>query len=103
MEYKKISQVEAKRIMDNEEDIIILDVRTEEEFDEEHIDNAIVIPVDEIEERVESVLTEKAKKILVYCRSGKRSLKACEKLLKLGYTNVLDFGGIIDWNFELVM
>lgn len=103
MEYKKISQVEAKKIMDNEEDIIVLDVRTEEEYDEEHIDNAIVIPVEEIEEKAEDILPDKTKKILVYCRSGKRSLAACEKLIKMGYTNVLDFGGIIDWNFELVM
>ncbi len=103
MSYKKISCVEAKKMMDSHEDIIILDVRTQEEFDEGHIDNAIVIPVDDIEKDAENVIGEKDKKILVYCRSGKRSLAACKKLLKLGYTNIFDFGGIIDWNFDIVM
>lgn len=103
MKYKKISHVEAKKIMDTQEDIIVLDVRTQEEFDEGHIDNALVIPVEEIHDKAENILSDKNKKILVYCRSGKRSLRACEELLKMGYTKVLDFGGIIDWNFEIVM
>lgn len=103
MKYRKINQVQAKKIMDSGEDITILDVRTPEEFDEGHIDNAVVLPVDYIEQRAENVLPDKTQKILVYCRSGKRSLSACEKLIKMGYLNVLDFGGIIDWNFEIVL
>lgn len=100
--YKKISPVEAKKIMDTDNKIIIVDVRTIEEFEDGHIFNSICIPLDEIDKKAEGILTNKNQKILVYCRSGKRSLEACHKLLNLGYEDILDFGGIIDWNFEVV-
>ena len=100
--YEQITQSEAKRIMDSEEGYIILDVRTEEEFAEGHIAGAILIPNDEISETAEKILTDKDQLILVYCRSGRRSKIAAEELVKLGYTNVKEFGGIIDWEYEIV-
>lgn len=100
--FKMISAVEAKKLMDNTK-CKILDVRTKEEFKEGHIDNAILIPLDEIEEKVESIFTDKEETILVYCRSGVRSKNASSIMSKKGYTNILEFGGIIDWPFEVVL
>lgn len=96
-----ITAREAKEIMDREEDYIILDTRAQEEYDESHIPGAILIPHDEILEKAESVLTDKNQLILVYCRSGRRSKLAAEDLLKLGYTNIKEFGGILDWPYEV--
>lgn len=101
--YKKISPVEAKKIMDTQNDIVILDVREKEELEEGYIDGCILIPEGEILDIAPKKITDKHKTILVYCRSGKRSLKACKDLVKLGYDKVYDFGGIIDWPFEIVM
>ncbi len=98
--YVRLTAEEAKQMMDEEEDYVILDVRTEKEFDEEHIPGAVLIPDYEIENRAEEVLTDKAQLIFVYCRSGNRSKKASDALAKLGYTNVKEFGGIIDWPYE---
>ena len=98
--YVNITAEEAKKIMDTEEGYIILDVRTHEEYDESHIPGAILIPHTEIEARAEEVLTDKDQLILVYCRSGRRSKIAAEALLELGYTNIKEFGGIIDWPYE---
>ena len=95
--YEQISQDEAKRIMDTEEDFVIIDARTQSEFDEGHIEGAILIPEYEITERAEKEIPEKDTLILVYCRSGRRSKIASEALASLGYTNVKEFGGIIDW------
>ena len=102
-ECKKISHVEAKKIMDNEKNVVVLDVREPDEIEEGFIDGAVFIPSGEIVEKAFDVIPNKENKILVYCRSGKRSKDACEKLIKMGYANVLDFGGIMDWPFELVM
>ncbi len=102
-EYKKISHAEAKKMIDSISDIIILDVRTEEEKADGYIDGSILIPNDEINEKAESVIKDKHSLILVYCRSGRRSREACFKLLNMGYDNVYDFGGIMDWPFEIVM
>ena len=102
VEYKKITADEAKQMMDTEKDIIILDVRTKEEFDTGYIKNAILIPDTEIEKSAPEKLINKNAKILVYCRSGRRSAIAANKLIEMGYTNVLDFGGIIDWKYETV-
>lgn len=102
VEYKKISGEEAKQIMDTEKDSIILDVRTKEEFNTGYIKNALLIPDTEIEKSAPEKLTNKNAKILVYCRSGRRSALAAQKLIEMGYTNVLDFGGIIDWKYETV-
>ena len=99
--YVNITAEEAKQIMDNEEGYIILDVRTQEEYDEGHIPGAIVIPHEEIAEKAEDVLTDKDQLILVYCRSGRRSKIAAEALVELGYTNIKEFGGIIDWPYEV--
>ena len=100
--YEQITAEQAKTIMDTEKDYIIIDARTEEEFAEGHIDNAILIPEYEIAERAEKELPDKEQLILVYCRSGRRSKIASEELVKLGYTNVKEFGGIIDWPYETV-
>ena len=100
--YEQITPTEAKAIMDTQYGYIILDVRTQEEFDEAHIDGAILIPDYEIADKAESVLKDKDQLLLVYCRSGRRSKLAAEELVKLGYTNVKEFGGIIDWPYETV-
>ena len=99
--YVNITAEEAKQIMDSEEGYIILDVRTQEEYDEGHIPGAIVISHEEIEEKAEEVLTDKDQLILVYCRSGRRSKIAAEALVELGYTNIKEFGGILDWPYEV--
>ena len=99
--YVNITAEEAKQIMDNEEGYIILDVRTQEEYDEGHIPGAVVISHEEIAEKAEGVLTDKDQLILVYCRSGRRSKIAAEALAELGYTNIKEFGGIIDWPYEV--
>ncbi|MEE1185383.1 MAG: rhodanese-like domain-containing protein [Acutalibacteraceae bacterium] len=100
--YEQITPQEAKAIMDTQQDYIIIDARTEEEFAEVHIEDAIMIPEYEIKDRAENELPNKDELILVYCRSGRRSKIASEELVKLGYTNVKEFGGIIDWPYEVV-
>ena len=99
--YMNITAQEAKQIMDSEEGYIILDTRTQAEYDESHIPGAIVIPHDEITDRAEEELPDKDQLILVYCRSGRRSKIAAEALVELGYTNIKEFGGIIDWPYEV--
>ena len=99
--YEQISAEEAKKIMDSDEEYIILDTREQYEFDEGHIPGAILIPYTEIENKAEDMLPDKNKLILVYCRSGRRSKIAAESLAKIGYTNVKEFGGIIDWPYEV--
>ena len=99
--YVNITAEEAKQIIDAEEGYIILDVRTQEEYDQGHIPNAILIPDTEIETKAEEVLPDKNQLILVYCRSGRRSKLASEILAELGYTNIREFGGIIDWPYEV--
>lgn len=100
--YEQILPAEAKEIMDTQKDYIIIDARTDEEFREGHISGAIMIPEYEIAKRAEKELPDKDALILVYCRSGRRSKIASEELVKLGYTNVKEFGGIIDWPYEIV-
>ena len=100
-EYKKITAEEAKEIMDTEE-VIILDVRTPEEYKEEHIEGALLIPDYEHENLAESELPDKDKKILVYCRSGNRSKSAAKTLIDMEYKNVYDFGGIRSWKYDTV-
>ena len=99
--YEQITPEEAKKIMDSGEEHIILDTREQDEFDEGHIPGAILIPYTEIENKAEEMLPDKDAQILVYCRSGRRSKIASESLAKLGYTNVKEFGGIIDWPYEV--
>ena len=100
--YEQISGAQAKALMDSESGYIIIDARTQEEYDEGHIPGAILIPEYEIADRAEKELPDKDQLILVYCRSGRRSKIAAEELVKLGYTNVKEFGGIIDWKYEIV-
>lgn len=102
LSYEQITQDEAKDIMDNEKDYVIIDARTEEEFNTGHIEGAIMISEYEIADRAEEEIPDKDTLILVYCRSGRRSKIAAEELVKLGYTNVKEFGGIIDWQYETV-
>ena len=99
--YINITPDDAKKIMDSGEDYVLLDVREKDEYDAGHIPGAILIPHGEISERAENVIVNKDVQILVYCRSGRRSKIASESLLELGYTNIKEFGGIIDWQYEI--
>ena len=101
-EYRKITADEAKARMDSGDTIIILDVRTMEEYEAEHIEGAILIPNETISDTQPELLPDLNAEILVYCRSGNRSAQAAQKLIQIGYTNVYDFGGIIDWTYETV-
>ena len=100
--YRRIGAVDAKVMMDSGEPYILLDVRTLEEYTESRIEGATLIPYDEITARAESELPDKTALILIYCRSGRRSATAAETLVGMGYTNVFDFGGILDWPYDTV-
>lgn len=99
--YTTITMDEAKEIFAESGEYIILDVRTIAEFEEGHIPGAICIPNESIGESEIVQLPDKDAIIYVYCRSGNRSKQAAEKLVKLGYTNIIEFGGIIDWDGEI--
>ena len=99
---KKFHKKKQKKIMDSGEEHIILDVREQDEYDAGHIPGAILIPYTQIEDKAEEILTDKNAQILVYCRSGRRSKIAAASLAELGYTNVKEFGGIIDWEYDIV-
>lgn len=99
--YLNITAEEAKTIMDTQEGFLILDVRTQAEYDQGHIPGAIVIPDTEVKDKAEEALPDKDQLILVYCRSGRRSKNAAQILAELGYTNIREFGGIIDWPYEV--
>ena len=99
-DYQQISQEEAKEMMDTQ-DVIILDVREQDEYDSGHIPGAILLPVGTIdEETAAEVIPEKDSTVLVYCRSGNRSKTASSALAELGYTNIYEFGGINTWPYE---
>ena len=100
--YRQISMDEAIMMMAEETDYIILDVRTVEEFSDKHIPGAINIPNETIGTQEIPELPDQDQLILVYCRSGNRSKQASEKLVALGYTNIVEFGGINDWPGETV-
>ena len=100
--YQQISMDEAIAIMESESDYMILDVRTTEEFADKHIPDAINIPNETIGTEDIPELPDKDQLILVYCRSGNRSKQASDKLANLGYTNIVEFGGINDWPGETV-
>ena len=99
--YKQITMSEAVKMMETEKNYIILDVRRADEFAEGHIPGAINIPNEEIGTTDIAELPNKSQLILVYCRSGRRSKEASEKLVKLGYTNIVEFGGIQDYEGEI--
>ena len=100
--YRQVSMDEAIAMMEEKNDYIILDVRTPEEFAEKHIPDAINFPNETIGTEEIPELPDKEQLILVYCRSGNRSKQASEKLVRLGYTNIVEFGGINDWPGETV-
>ena len=84
------------------QEVVVVDVRTREEYDGGHIENAVLVPNESIGSEMPEALPDKEATLLVYCRSGRRSKDAAQKLLELGYQNVYDFGGVIDWPYELV-
>ena len=100
--YRQVNTEEADSMMEEESGYIILDVRTAQEYSEKHIPGAINIPNETIGTEDIPELPDKEQLILVYCRSGNRSKQASEKLVKLGYTNIVEFGGINDWTGETV-
>ena len=100
--YRQISMDEAVAMMAQESDYIILDVRRSDEFAEGHIPNAINVANEDIGTDEIPELPDKDQLIMVYCRSGRRSKEAAEKLVALGYTNIVEFGGILDWTGETV-
>jgi phage shock protein E len=100
--YTKITGKEAKEMMDDDSTITVLDVRTVDEYNTGHIEGSINIPDNEITEKADEILSDKSATILVYCRSGRRSALAAANLVELGYSNIYDFGGIIDWEYDIV-
>lgn len=100
--YEQITALDAKKIIDQQEGYVILDVRTNSEYEESHIENAMLLPLDDIDEKVTDVLPDKNQLLLIYCRSGVRSKEAALQLAELGYTNIKEFGGIIDWPYDVV-
>lgn len=99
--YQQVNAETAKEIMDTEDGYVILDARTQAEYDESHIPGAILIPHDTVATAAEDALPDKGQLILVYCRSGNRSKQASQALVDLGYTNVVEFGGINSWPYEV--
>lgn len=99
--YQQVDAETAKELMDTEDDYVILDVRTQAEYDESHIPGAILIPHDTVATAAENALPDKGQLILAYCRSGNRSKQASQTLVDLGYTNVVEFGGINSWPYEV--
>ncbi len=100
--YNKISQDEAMRMMEEQTDYLIVDVRRPDEFAEGHIPGAVNVPNEEIGDEMPELLPDKEQVLLVYCRSGNRSKEASQKLADIGYTNVYEFGGISTWKGEVV-
>ena len=100
--YQQITAEEAKSMMDEQPDAVILDVREQDEYDAGHIPGAVLLPVSTInEETAASAIPEKDTVVLVYCRSGNRSKTASQALADLGYTQIYEFGGIKDWPYEV--
>lgn len=100
--YRHISADEAQKLMEMESGYIIVDVRTQREYEEGHIPNAVCIPNESIDKEPPFLLPNKEQEIFVYCRSGRRSKVAAQKLADMGYTNIVEFGGIIDWHGEVI-
>ena len=100
--FSNITPAEAKKRLDSEKNIILLDVRTEEEYKTGHIKGSILIPVDNLKEEAGKILKDKEVPIFVYCRSGNRSVTAANILIKLGYKNVYNLGGINVWPYEVI-
>ncbi len=101
-EYHKITAEQAKERMGSGDELIVLDVRTQDEYDAGHIEGAVLLPNETITDTQPDLLPNLDAEILIYCRSGNRSAQAALKLIAMGYTNVYDFGGIIDWPYDVV-
>ncbi len=99
--YKTISPAEAKKLIGSE-GVILVDVRTLEEYEEKRIPGAVLLPVDDISEKAGSVLPDKDSVIIIYCRSGRRTRIALEELINMGYKTIYDLGGIIDWPYDTI-
>ncbi len=99
--YKTISSKEAQQMIEEHKDALILDVRTAAEYESGHIPNAINLSNEDIQAGKVDSLKDKSQLIMVYCRSGNRSRQAAQKLAELGYTNVVDFGGIQSWQGDI--
>ena len=98
--YQKIDPATAYQRLQQEKDIILLDVRTEVEYKERHIPGSVLLPLDHLKDGIGEVTKDKDAKIFIYCRSGNRSAQAAGILTQMGYRNVYDLGGIIDWKYE---
>ncbi len=98
--YQKITPEEAKAMLDAGKDLTLVDVRTQEEYDQGHIPGAMLLPSTDIQEKAAQALPDKSAVLLVYCRSGARSSSASKALAAMGYTNVYDLGGIAAWPYE---
>ncbi len=99
--YQQVSAQEAKAIMDSEQGYVIVDARTQAEYQQGHVPGALLIPHDAIEAKAGELLPDKDQLILVYCRSGNRSKQASEALVDMGYTNIVEFGGINTWPYDI--
>lgn len=100
IEYQSITPADAKAALDVDESIILLDVRTLDEYNVSHIPKSILVPLDSLELEIDNYISDKTQKVFVYCRSGRRSEIAANQLIELGYTNVFDLGGINDWPYD---
>jgi len=100
--YHVITPQEGKAMLDDDSSIILVDVRTADEYNEEHIPHAILLTLDEIESRADEVIPDQSGTYIIYCRSGNRSAQASQLLSDLGYKNIYDMGGIIDWPYDTV-
>jgi rhodanese-related sulfurtransferase len=99
--YTHLSQDDAKKIIQTESNVIILDVRTQEEYEKKHIKNSVLLPIDELRKGNFALLPDKNQKILIYCWTGRRAEASAEILAKENYTNVFEFGGLVDWTGEV--
>lgn len=97
---KSISASEAHKRLLEDKNIVLLDVRTPEEYNEVHIPNSISLPLERIKSEIANVVKDKDTEIFVYCQSGRRAAEACILLVSMGYTNVRNMGGIADWEYE---
>ncbi len=102
VDVKRISIEEAKKNLDADKSIVLLDVRSKMEYAEGHIEGAVNVPVNELEYGIQDIIPDKAQTIYLYCRSGVRTIMAGDILINLGYTSIYDMGGIIYWPYEIV-
>ena len=100
--YQVIDAKKAKQMMDQSQSYVIVDVRTQAEYATGHIANAVLIPVDQVAQLAPDQLTDKQQLIFVYCRTGARAAQGSAMLVQLGYTNVYDIGGIVNWPYGTV-